>query len=53
MIFTNGSSGNGLQHACAIGHAVQELICHNQYKTIDLKKFGFERVIKDQPILDN
>jgi FAD-dependent oxidoreductase domain-containing protein 1 len=50
MIFTNGSSGHGLQHACAIGNAVQELICYNQYKAIDLKRFGFERILKDQPI---
>ena len=50
MFFTNGSSGHGLQHACAIGRAVQEFICHDQYTTIDLKKFGFERVLKDQPI---
>lgn len=50
MIFTNGSSGHGLQHACAIGNAVQELIVHNTYKTIDLKRFGFERVLHNRPV---
>lgn len=50
MIFANGSSGHGLQHACAIGKAVQELVTHNAYTTVDLKRFGFERVLKDQPL---
>lgn len=50
IIFTNGSSGHGLQHACAIGNAVQELIFHDQFKAIDLKRFGFERILKDQPL---
>lgn len=50
MIFTNGSSGHGLQHACAIGNAVQELIVHNTYKTIDLKRFGFERVLSNREV---
>lgn len=50
FIFTNGSSGHGLQHAAAIGRAVSELILHNEYRTIDLKRFGFQRVLKDQPV---
>ena len=50
FIFANGSSGHGLQHAAAIGRAVYELVCHQTYKSIDLKRFGFERVLRDQPI---
>ena len=50
MIFTNGSSGHGLQHACAIGLGVQELIVHNEFRNINLKRFGFERVLKDEPL---
>ena len=50
FIFANGSSGNGLQHSAAIGRAICELICHQIYQTIDLKRFGFERVLRDQPL---
>jgi len=52
FIFANGSSGHGLQHAAAIGRAVSELVCHGTYKTIDFKRFGFERVMKDFALND-
>ena len=50
FIFANGSSGHGLQHAPAIGRAVSELVLHNAYQTIDLKRFGFERVMRDEEL---
>ena len=50
FIFANGSSGHGLQHSAAIGRAVSELVIHDAFTTIDLKRFGYERVIRDQPI---
>jgi FAD-dependent oxidoreductase domain-containing protein 1 len=50
FIFANGSSGHGLQHAAAIGRAVSELIIHGEYKTINLSRLGFNRVINDQPL---
>jgi FAD-dependent oxidoreductase domain-containing protein 1 len=50
LIFANGSSGHGFQHAAAIGRAVAELIVYQRYSTIDLKRFGFERVIRNDPI---
>lgn len=50
FIFTNGSSGHGLQHSAAIGKAISELILHDTYKTVDLKRFGFERVFRNMPI---
>lgn len=50
FIFANGSSGHGLQHSAAIGKAVSELVIHDVYKTIDLKRFGFERVLRNKPI---
>lgn len=48
--FANGSSGHGLQHSPAIGLALAELIVYNQYKTLDLKRFGFERVMANKPL---
>ena len=50
FIFANGSSGHGLQHAAAIGRAVAELIVHDEYKTINLGRMGFERVLCDTPL---
>jgi FAD-dependent oxidoreductase domain-containing protein 1 len=48
--FANGSSGHGLQHAPAIGLAVAEHIYFGTYKTLDLTRFGFERVINNRPL---
>lgn len=50
FIFANGSSGHGLQHAAAIGKAVSELVVYGEYRTLDLKRFGFDRVLRDSPL---
>jgi FAD-dependent oxidoreductase domain-containing protein 1 len=50
FVFANGSSGHGLQHAAAIGNAVTELLLHGEYKTVDLKRFNFERVMSMKPV---
>ena len=50
LLFANGSSGHGLQHAAAIGRAVAELIIYGEYRTLNLKRFGFERVLRDDPV---
>lgn len=47
-----GLSGHGLQHAPAIGRALKELILDGRYQTIDLSRFGFQRVLDNQPIED-
>ena len=52
LVFANGSSGHGLQHAPAIGRAISEIVAQGEYKTIDLTRFGFERVLKDESIED-
>ncbi|CAD5118716.1 DgyrCDS7397 [Dimorphilus gyrociliatus] len=46
MIFATGSSGHGIQHAPAIGNAVTELIVDGEFKTIDLKRLSFERILE-------
>lgn len=42
----------GLQQAPAIGRAVMEIISENGYNTIDLRKFGFGRLIAEQPLYE-
>lgn len=50
FIFANGMSGHGVQQALAIGRAIHEKILYGQYKTIDLSRFGFQRLIDDIPL---
>ena len=44
FLFANGFSGHGLQHAPGIGRALSELVLYGGYRTIDLRRFGFQRL---------
>jgi FAD-dependent oxidoreductase domain-containing protein 1 len=48
----NGLSGHGLQQSPAIGRALSELILEGAYKSIDLTRFGYERVARNQPLAE-
>lgn len=52
LIFANGFSGHGIQHAPAVGRAVTELIAHGGYTTIDLSVFGYERFAAGRPVVE-
>lgn len=52
LILCNGFSGHGLQQSPAAGRAVAELIMHNAFQTIDLRRFNFERIVEKKPILE-
>jgi FAD-dependent oxidoreductase domain-containing protein 1 len=52
LLFINGFSGHGLQQAPAAGRATAELIVHGGYRSLDLSVFGFERILKNEPVLE-
>lgn len=45
-----GFSGHGLMHAPGCGRAMAELILNGRYETIDLTRFGWQRVIDNTPL---
>jgi sarcosine oxidase len=52
FLFANGFSGHGLQQSPAVGRAVSELVLHGGYRTIDLTRFGWERIPAGKPLLE-
>jgi len=45
-----GFSGHGLMHAPGCGRAVAELLLEGQYQTIDLTRFGWQRLLDGAPL---
>ena len=52
FLFANGYSGHGLQQGPASGNAIAELIVHGSYRTIDLTRFGYERILRNAPLFE-
>ena len=47
VYFATGCSGHGIQQAPAIGRAIMELMLDNNYYSINLSRFAFNRVFND------
>ena len=45
-----GFSGHGLMHAPGCGRALAELLLTGQYQTIDLTRFGWQRLLDGTPL---
>ena len=52
LILCNGFSGHGLQQSPGAGRAIAELITTGDYQTVDVSCFGFERVLRDEPLYE-
>lgn len=50
FIFATGFSGHGMMHAAATGAGTSELIAYNQYRSIDLSAFKYERIAENKEI---
>ena len=44
-----GFSGHGMMHAPAAGRAIAELIVHGRFETLDLTRFGYQRIADQAP----
>ena len=52
FMFANGFSGHGLQQSPAVGRAVSELVVHGAFQTLDLSPFGYGRITRNEPFLE-
>ena len=53
FLFANGFSGHGLQQSPAMGRGMAEFITYGAYRTLDLTPFGYERIEKGEPYVEN
>lgn len=52
FLFLNGFSGHGLQQSPAMGRGTAELLTYGEFRSLDLSLFGYERIIKREPIIE-
>uniref|UniRef100_A0A182QTS3 FAD dependent oxidoreductase domain-containing protein n=1 Tax=Anopheles farauti TaxID=69004 RepID=A0A182QTS3_9DIPT len=52
LYIATGFSGHGIQQTPAVGRAVSEMIIDGGFRTVDLTRFGFDRIIIDQPMYE-
>lgn len=50
LIFANGFSGHGVQHAPAAGRGVAELVKFGAYRSLDLSPLSYARVRENRPM---
>ncbi|MGP2492145.1 NAD(P)/FAD-dependent oxidoreductase [Mesorhizobium sp. PUT5] len=53
FVLATGFSGHGMMHAAATGSGVCDLIAYDQYRSIDLSAFRYERIAGNQPIKEH
>ncbi len=52
LLVAAGFSGHGFMQSPAVGRALSELIEYGEYRTLDLSRFGYERVLNNTPLLE-
>ena len=52
FIFMNGFSGHGLQQSPAMGRGIAELIAYGEYRSLDLRPFGYGRIERSEKLVE-
>lgn len=52
LLYANGFSGHGLQHAPGVGRAIAELVLFGSYRSLDLGRFGYARIAAGRPLAE-
>ncbi|XP_023940297.1 FAD-dependent oxidoreductase domain-containing protein 1 [Bicyclus anynana] len=52
LILATGFGRQGVQHSPGIGRAVAELVIDCHYNAIDLTRFGFDRLLTNEPLIE-
>ena len=50
FFFINGFSGHGFQQSPGAGRAIAELIAFGSHRTLDLGRFSFDRLVREEPL---
>ncbi len=50
LVYANGFSGHGMQHAPGIGRGISELILQGAYRTLDLSPLAVTRIAANRPL---
>ena len=50
--FACGFSGHGIQQGPGVGRALAELILDGRFTTIDLSRFGYQRILDGEKVLE-
>ena len=52
FLFAGGFSGHGLQQSPAVGRALSELVVHGEYRSLDLSRFGYQRIASGNGVFE-
>ncbi len=52
FLFLNGFSGHGLQQSPAMGRGTAEWLTYGEFRTLDLRAFGYGRIARGEPFLE-
>lgn len=52
LLLATGFSGHGIQQTPAVGRAISELIIDGRYRTIDLSRLCFDRILLNKPMFE-
>lgn len=50
FVFAAGFSGHGAQHIPAAGRGLAELLAYGEYRSLDLSRFGYGRLVENRPL---